>query len=86
MPKLVIENQSAYVSSSFIGDGRRLISAILEITYSLQIDGLWMTIDIEKAFDSINQFFLTCVLKRFGFGKDFIKWIKILLKNQNTKT
>ena len=82
MPKLVSENQSAYVSNSFIGYGKRLISAILEITYSLQIDGLWITIDIKKAFDSVNNFFLISVLKRYGFGDDFIKWIKTLLKNQ----
>ena len=39
-----------------------------------------MTIDIEKAFDSVNHFFLISVLKQYGFGDDFIKWIKILLK------
>ena len=33
-----------------------LISDILEITDSLQIDGLLMKIDIEKAFDSVNIF------------------------------
>ena len=32
-----------------------------------------MTIDIEKAFESVNHFFLISVLKRYGFGDDFIK-------------
>ena len=36
-----------------------------------------MTVDIEKAFDSINHSFLMCV---FGFGNNFRKWIKILKK------
>ena len=40
-----------------------------------------MTADIEKAFDSINHSFLMCMLKKFGFGNDFRKWIQILMKN-----
>ena len=44
-----------------------------------------MTIDKEKAFDSFNQFFLISALKRCGFGDDFIKWIKTLLKIQESR-
>ena len=84
MPNLVSKNQSAYVNNRFISEGGRLISDILEITDSLQIDGLLMKIDIEKAFDSVNHFFLISVLKRYGFGDDFIKWIKTLIKNQES--
>ena len=40
-----------------------LILNIPEITESLQIDRLLMTVDIEKAFDSVNHFFLISVLK-----------------------
>ena len=43
-----------------------------------------MTVDIEKAFDSINRCFLIKLLKKFGFGKYFTKWIKILLQNQES--
>ena len=39
-----------------------------------------MTVDIEKAFDSINHCFLIKVLEKHSFKKDFIKWIKILQK------
>ena len=43
-----------------------------------------MTEDIEKAFDSINYCFLIKVLEEYGFEKDFIKWVKILLENQES--
>ena len=43
-----------------------------------------MIVDTEKASDSINQFFLIKVLEKSGFEKDFIKWIKILLQNQES--
>ena len=48
-----------------------------------------MKVDIEKAFDSINHCFLIKVLEKYGFEKDFkilIKWIKILLQNQESCT
>ena len=84
IPSLVLNNQIAYVNNSFISEGGRLISDILEMTKSLQIDGILMTVDIEKAFDSVNHVFLISVLEKFSFGKNFVKWIKILLKNQES--
>ena len=38
--------------------------------------------DTEKAFDSINHDFASSVLRQFGFGKKFITWTEILLKDQ----
>ena len=38
--------------------------------------------DIEKAFDSLDHDFLILALGRYGFGKNFIVWLKILLRDQ----
>ena len=43
-----------------------------------------VTVDIQKAFDSVNHQFLILALKRYGFSKTFIKWIKTLLNNQES--
>ena len=59
---IVNENQVAYVNNRFIGESGRLISDVLKITNSLDIEGLLMIVDIENAFDSINHSFLMCVL------------------------
>ena len=56
---IVNENQVAYVNR-FIGESGSLISDVFEITNSLDIEGLLMTVDIEKAFDSIYHSFLMC--------------------------
>ena len=79
---IVNENQVAYINNGFISESDRLISDVLEITNSLDSEGILMTVDIEKAFDSINHSFLMCVLKKFGFGNDFRKWIQILMKRR----
>ena len=75
------ENQVAYTNNRFISESGRLISDVLEITNFLDIEGLLMTVDIEKGFGSINHSFLMWVLKKFGFGSEFRKWIQILMKN-----
>ena len=37
--------------------------------------------DIEKAFDSLDHNFLISALEKYGSGKNFISWVKILSKN-----
>ena len=44
----------------------------------------YVTIDIQKAFETVNHKFLTLALKRYGFGKTFIERIKALLNNQKS--
>ena len=46
--------------------------------------GLVETVDIQKTFDSVNHLFLITALKKLGFGETFIKWIQILLRNQES--
>ena len=40
--------------------------------------------DIEKAFDSSDHDFLVKVLNKFGFGSNFINWIKLLLNSHQS--
>ena len=84
LPSLISSDQTASLKERFISEGGRLISDVLEICDKLQIKGFLMTVDIEKAFDSINHCFLIKVLEKYGFEKDFIKWIKILLQNHES--
>ena len=47
----------------------------------LDIPGYLVTMDIEKAFDSLDDFLLS-ILKKFGFGGNFVYRMKVLLNNQ----
>ena len=40
--------------------------------------------DIEKAFDSLDHKFLIYALEKYGFGKNFVSWVKIVLRNQES--
>ena len=81
---LISENQTAYLNNRFISQGGRLISDIIEIADLLEIEGILLTVDIEKAFDSVNHLFLVSALEKYGFKSDFIRWIKLLLKTQES--
>ena len=48
------------------------------------IPSFLVTMDTEKAFDSLDHNFLLSVFKKIGFGQNFIYWIKVLLNNQQS--
>ena len=84
LPFLIFANQSAYAGKRFIGEGGRLIYDLLEISDTLKLDGLLGRIDIQKAFDSVDHSFLIFTLERYECGNRFLKWVKMLLKNQES--
>ena len=84
LPFLISSSQTAYVKNRFISESGRVISDILEISNSLALEGFLVTVDIEKAFDSVNHCFLLQILRKFGFGIDFVNWIKKILNNQES--
>ena len=47
-------------------------------------EGFLVTIDTEKVFDSLDHKFILAVLKKIGFGKNFLSWIEPLLNNQES--
>ena len=78
---LIHSDQTAYVKGRYIGESVRLISDILEYTENKGIEAILFSADFEKAFDSIDHTFLFSVLKSYGFGPDFIQWVKTLFSN-----
>ena len=84
LPEIISHDQTAYVQGRFIGESSRLIADILEVTDLYNISGYILTADIEKAFDSMDHTFLVTALSSFGFGPNFIGWIKILLNGNES--
>ena len=54
------------------------------IRYVFDLGGYIVTIEIVKVFDSLSHSFLLACLKKFGFGHDFIRWVKLLLQIQES--
>ena len=68
----------------YINESGRLIYDVLQTASILNKKGFLLTVDIKKAFNSVNHSFLLAVLQKYGFGEWFLKWIQILIKNQET--
>ena len=58
------------------------IFELIEVSDLLALKDLLLTVDIEKALNSVNHNFLLKVLENYGFSQDLIKWISILPQNQ----
>ena len=82
--KLIDARQTAYVNERFIGESGRLIDDVLKVCDMQKLNGYLLTVDFEKAFDSLNHKFLIAVLKKYGFSDDFIDWILILFNSQES--
>ena len=51
---------------------------------SLNLKGYIVTVDIEKALDSLSHSFLVAYLKKYRYGNDFMKWVEMLLECQES--
>ena len=78
IPQIIHYDQTAYVQGRNIGESVRLIGDLIDHADKENLDGMLFAADIEKAFDSLEHNFLYATLVKFGFGPDFIRWIRVL--------
>ena len=64
--------QTAYVNGRYINVSRRLISDIKETCNIENLSGYLITLDFQKAFDSLHHCFLLAVLCKHGFGETLL--------------
>ena len=74
---LVHEDQKGFISGRCIAENVRLIYDILFETKNQELPGLILSVDFEKAFDTVSWEFIESVLKYFNFGPSIISWIKL---------
>ena len=81
---LISYDQTAYVKGRYTSESVRLIDDLLKYAEDENVDGILFAADTEKAFDSVNHNFMFAALKRFGFGNDFVRWIKTISKKSQS--
>ena len=76
--KLVGKQQTGFMKGRSVSNIHRTVDDILDVQRQKKLTGILLAIDFRKAFDSLNMNCLLKCLERFGFGPNFIKWIKVL--------
>ncbi len=84
LPSIIHKSQTA-VYRRYIGDNVNLIRDLIDFANEMDEEAAMIFLDQEKAFDRVNHTVLLKTLQRFGFGPDFISWIKILYSNASTR-
>ena len=81
LPKLVHSDQTGFIKGRYIGQNIRLIIDIMEHTKSHNTPGILVSLDFQKAFDSLEWSFMMNTLDIFNFGTSIKRWISTFYTN-----
>ena len=81
---LISSQQTAYVANTCISESGRLFCDLLDVSEKFKTKGYLVINDSKKSFDSLNHIFLLTTLEKFGFGTNFIDWMKVFLNDQES--
>ncbi len=81
--KLVDTNQTGYVPGRQVNDNIRLLEELIKEANNVSEKGFLITLDAQKAFDSVDHEYLIELLKIYKFPEEYIRWIKVLYSRLN---
>ena len=81
LPKIIKDSQAGYVKDRNIRDNIRTIVDTMEYLKDRNLPGILISVDFEKAFDSLSWNFIQAVLRKLNFGESFRRWVKLLYTN-----
>uniref|UniRef100_A0A8C5H2E5 Reverse transcriptase domain-containing protein n=1 Tax=Gouania willdenowi TaxID=441366 RepID=A0A8C5H2E5_GOUWI len=81
LPNLISEEQTGFIKGRQLFFNVRTLFNIIYSSKSAAIPEVVISLDAEKAFDCVEWPYLFATLEKFGFGKTFISWIRLLYTN-----
>lgn len=81
---LIHPDQNGYIKGRSPALILRTLDDIIEYTNYKQLPGAMITLDYQKAYDTISKEFMLDAFTKFGFGNTFIGWINIITSNTSS--
>ena len=81
LPYIIAIDQTCSVEGRSISDNIHLLRNVFDYIEDKNIGCAWLNFDQFKAFDRVEHAWLMQVLEAFGFGPDFLQWVKVLYTN-----
>jgi hypothetical protein len=81
LPKIIHKSQTAYVKDRNIATNIRTLRLAKSIGAKTPEKSIIVSLDVKKAYDSLNHKFLYETLKEYGFSEHYVKIIKTLYSN-----
>ena len=81
---IIDKNQTGFMKGRNIAEHIRIIDDIINLSDKLDLPGCIVSLDFEKAFDSLSKETILSALKYFNFGDYFVNLVETLLKNSES--
>jgi len=82
---LINIDQTCAIPGRSIQDNIHLIRNIIDYCNKKQLGCILLNLDQSKAFDRVSHDYLFKILKAYGFGPNFIKWVKVLYTSNQSR-
>ena len=78
LPLIIHTDQTASIKGRTINDNTRLLHDVVAYANEKDVPLALISVDQLKAFDRVSHEFLFQCLEHFGFGPNFVQWIKLI--------
>ena len=83
-PEIINSMQTGFVKGRLLADNILKIQEAIDMCHHTKTNGILISFDFEKAFDTVEWPALWHALESFGFGEKFIDMIKVVFNQQET--
>ncbi len=84
LPKIINEDQAGFMQGRYIGENIRGLWDLIDNISEEEETGLLISLDIEKAFDTVELPFLFNAMAALGIGEEFQRMIEVLYTNAHS--